>query len=235
MPVTRSSGAADTDDFAMQMDNYIRSSEVFKSVIVNALNIAISETLKPLQADIKLLKSENKALRSELAEVKVKSNENEQYSRRNNVRIFGLPENVHENCYDVVLDLCGELNIDISRNELDRVHRVGRVLNRSNSYTNVADHPRPMIVKLIGHQSKLKLIKARKNLKGKDVYIREDLTKVNHALLMFVKKNCVEKTIVYTVDGVIMARIPGSGKFYRIKTKDDMVTYGLVNKIPATD
>ena len=76
---------------------------------------------------------------------------------------------------------------------------------------------------------------ARKNLKGKDVYIREDLTKVNHALLMFVKKNCVEKTIVYTVDGVIMARIPGSGKLYRIKTKDDMVTYGLVNKIPATD
>ena len=52
---------------------------------------------------------------------------------------------------------------------------------------------------------------------------------------MFVKKNCVEKTIVYTVDGVIMARIPGSGKLYRIKTKDDMVTYGLVNKIPATD
>jgi hypothetical protein len=57
-------------------------------------------------------------LRSELAEVKVKSNENEQYSRRNNVRISGLPENVHENCYDVVLDLCGELNIDISRKEL---------------------------------------------------------------------------------------------------------------------
>jgi hypothetical protein len=48
MPVTRSSGAADTDDFAMQMVNYIISSEVFKSFIVNALNIAISETLKPL-------------------------------------------------------------------------------------------------------------------------------------------------------------------------------------------
>ena len=196
MPVTRSSGAADTDDFAMQMVlNYIRSSEVFKSVIVNVLIIAISETLKPLQADIKLLKSENEALRSELAEVKAKCNENEQYSRRNNVRIFGLPENVHENCYDVVLDLCCELNIDISRNELDRVHRVGRVLNRSNSYTNVADHPRPMIVKLIGHQSKLKLIKARKNLKGKDVYIRENLTKVNHALLMFVKKTVLRKLL----------------------------------------
>jgi cell shape-determining protein MreC len=83
MPVMCSSGTADTDDFAMQMDNYIRSSEVFKSVIVNALNIAISETLKPLQADIKLLKSENEALCSELAEVKVKSNENRQYSRRN--------------------------------------------------------------------------------------------------------------------------------------------------------
>jgi hypothetical protein len=228
MPVTRSSGSTETDDFVMQMDNYMKSSEVFRSVIVEALNFAISETLKPLQADIKFLKSENEALRSELAEVKAKSNENEQYSRRNNVRIFGLPENVRENCYDVVLDLCNELNIEVSRNELDRVHRVGRV-------SNVADYRRPMIVKLIGHQSKLKLIKARKNLKGKDIYIREDLTKVNHALLMFVKKNCMEKTIVYTVDGVIMARLPGSGQIYRIKTKDDMVTYGLVNKTSAAD
>jgi hypothetical protein len=154
--------------------------------------------------------------------------------KTDNIREEILPENVHENCYDVVLDLCGELNIDISRNELDRVHRVGCVLNRCNSYTNVADDPRPMSVKLISHQSKLKLIKARKNLKGKDVYIREDLTKVNHALHVR-KKNCVKKTIVYTVDGVIMERIPGSGKLYRIKTKDDMVTYGLVNKIPAAD
>jgi hypothetical protein len=170
MPVTRSSGSTETDDFVMQMDNYMKSSEVFRSVIVEALNFAISETLKPLQADIKFLKSENEALRSELAEVKAKSNENEQYSRRNNVRIFGLPENVRENCYDVVLDLCNELNIEVSRNELDRVHRVGRV-------SNVADYRRPMIVKLIGHQSKLKLIKARKNLKGKDIYIRKILLK----------------------------------------------------------
>ena len=115
--------------------------------------------------------------------------------KTDNIREEILPENVHENCYDVVLDLCGELNIDISRNELDRVHRVGCVLNRSNSYTNVADDPRPMIVKLISHQSKLKLIKARKNLKGKDVYIREHLTKVNHALLMFVKKTVLRKLL----------------------------------------
>ena len=190
MLVTRSSGVIDTDDFVMQMDNYIKSSEVFKSVIVSALNSVISETLKPLQVEIQLLKSKNEALRCELAEVKAKFNDNEQYSRRNNIRIFGLHERSHENCYDVVLNLCGELDIDISRNELDRAHRVGRVLDPNSG--NAVVHPRPVIVKLISHQSKLKLMKARKNLKGKDIFIREDLTKANHALLMFVRRNCIE-------------------------------------------
>ena len=73
MPVTFSSGLVNTDDFVMQMDNYVKSSEVFKSVIVSALNLAISETLKTLQVEIQHLKSENEALRCECAEVKAKS------------------------------------------------------------------------------------------------------------------------------------------------------------------
>jgi hypothetical protein len=78
----------------------------------------------------------------------------EQTTTRNNIRIFGLGEENNENCYDVVLRLCDELNLDVKRNELDRVHGVGRARNMTHSSNNPV-HPRPMTVKLTGHQSKL--------------------------------------------------------------------------------
>ena len=79
----------------------------------------------------------------------------EQTTTRNNIRIFGLGEENNENCYDVVLRLCDELNLDVKRNELDRVHGVGRARNMTHSSNNPV-HPRPMTVKLTGHQSKLR-------------------------------------------------------------------------------
>ncbi|CAB4030000.1 Hypothetical predicted protein, partial [Paramuricea clavata] len=108
-------------EFITQMDSYVQSSEIFKTVLVEALNSALQETLTPLYAEIQSLKSEVSSLRSELYEVKAKANDNEQYSRRNNIRIFELGEENNENCYDDVLRLCDELNLDVKRNELDRV------------------------------------------------------------------------------------------------------------------
>jgi FtsZ-binding cell division protein ZapB len=123
------------------MDSYIQSSEIFKKVFVEAVNSALQETLTPLYAEIKSLKSEVSSLRSELSEVKAKANENEQYSRRNNIRICRLGEENNENCYE--LRLCDELNLDVKRNELDCVHRAGRARNMTHSSSNPV-HPRPM-------------------------------------------------------------------------------------------
>ena len=89
IPTTRSGSIADDStvpivNFANQMDNYIKSSEIFKTVIIDALSIAVSEALNPLQAEISSLKSEVHSLRDQLFQVKTQANDNEQYSRRNN-------------------------------------------------------------------------------------------------------------------------------------------------------
>ena len=237
MPTTtRNMATADSPasvEFITQMDSYIQSSEIFKKVLVEALNSALQETLTPLYAEIKSLKSEVLSLRSELSEVKAKANDNEQYSRRNNIRIFGLGEENNENCYDVVLRLCDELNLDVKRNELDRVHRVGRARNMTLSSSNPV-HPRPMIVKLTGHQSKLKFMKAKKHLR-RNVSIKEDLTRENYELLKYVKTNSLKDVAVYTIDAVIMARAPGHDKPCRIYKKEDLATFKLHKTTPAAD
>ncbi|KAJ7390354.1 hypothetical protein OS493_025605 [Desmophyllum pertusum] len=98
---TRSSSVVEDSaiSFAKRMDQYIQNSNVFKQAIASA----VQEAVLPLQAEIASLKSELNILRSQLTEVKAKANDNEQYSRRNNIRIFGLPEEEGEDCYRKVL------------------------------------------------------------------------------------------------------------------------------------
>lgn len=59
--------------------------------------------MQPLQAEIASLKSELTKVKSDLGKVKAKANDNEQYSRRNNIRIFRLQEEDGEDCYETVL------------------------------------------------------------------------------------------------------------------------------------
>ena len=103
-------------DFTKHLDNYFKNSKVFKHALVTAVQVAIF----PLQEEIVTLKDELAKLESELNEVKVKANSNEQYSRRNSFRIFGLNEEEGEDFYEKVL------GIQVRRDELNRAYRVGK-------------------------------------------------------------------------------------------------------------
>ena len=103
---------------------------------------------------------------------KANAHTNEQYSRRNNIRIFGLPEEDGEDCFQKVLYLCeNDLKINVKREDLDRVHRVGRPKESQGGIENPS--PRAMIVKVIGHGIKMKIMKACRTLKGKNIFIKK--------------------------------------------------------------
>ena len=94
---------------------------------MEAFNVAVQDIVKPLNKEIASLQSEVTKLKSKLIEASAKANDNEQYSRRNNIRIFGLAETEGEDCYDEVLKLCqNDLEINVTRDELDHAHRVGK-------------------------------------------------------------------------------------------------------------
>ena len=130
--------------------------------------------------------------------------------------------------YDVVLKLCqNDLDINVTRDELDRAHRVGKPKKSRDGQTSPP--PRAMIVKLAGHSVKMKFFRARRKLGPKRIFINEDLTKENHKLLLYVKKRCPEGVSVYSVDGSIMART--SDRVYRIKRKEDLEKFALIGDV----
>ena len=84
---TRSGNLAEDTalSFAKQMDDYIINSAVFKEAISKAFNAAVNDIIKPINEEIASLQCQVKMLKSKLAEASTKANDNEQYSRRNNI------------------------------------------------------------------------------------------------------------------------------------------------------
>ena len=103
-------------------------------------------------------------------------NDLEQYSRKNNLRVFGIPDKDRKESSSVseqlVLKLFKEkLGINwINPSDIEIAHRTGRFSENSS---------RAIIVKLVSRKTKTEIIMKRTKLKGKGISISEDLTVEN--------------------------------------------------------
>ena len=94
----------------------------------------------------------------------------EQYSRRNCLLIHGLPESKNENTDELVIDTIKEkMGEEIKKNEIDRSHRLGAPKNNGKS--------RPIIIKFVRYNTRCRIFKNKKKLKGKSISVTESLTK----------------------------------------------------------
>lgn len=129
------------------------------------------DAVEDLKKKLEVKEQEQKRMREDL---NAKCDELEQYSRRNNVRIFGVPESSNENCDELVLNVCKAVGADITVRDIDRCHRVGP---KSPGKT------RPIIVKLTSYRYRQQIFINKRKLKGSSTTIREDLTTTRLAIL----------------------------------------------------
>ena len=198
------------------------SSKGFQDMLVLTTKTIVSEVVcdtvesvvdKEIDKVVQPLKNKIAELEVQLDQVKSHANDNEQYSKRCNVRIYGIPEEKGENCYDAVVNFCRNcLKCDVAVSEIDRTHRVGKQRNDST--------PRAMIVKFLSYQSKLKVLKHRRNLKGSKKFINEDLTLVNKILFDSARRDLFNLS-VWTTDGKVLVKMADE-KIVRIKSKEDI-------------
>ena len=131
--------------------------------------------------------------------VQKRCEELENYSRRNSVRIFGIPDKdteTVEDCAEKVIKLLQtnlELKVDIEH--IDIAHRMG---------TYQKGRSRTIIVKFVSKRVKNMVIFNRRKLKGSQVVIIEDVSKDTQELMKeALKKDETEKS--WTKDGTIYA------------------------------
>jgi len=204
-------------------------SQSLKDELLKTIKDAVHESLGEIVNDIKSrvssieermdeLENQLSHLQSQLNLIGAKANDNEQYSRRHNVRITGFPEEKGEDCVAKVAKFCKEtMKIAISSADIDRAHRVGK--------PSQSKH-RAIIVRLQSHRHKLDIMKNKKQLRGTKFFVNEDLTKENQKLFSEARKLPKVKS-AWTRDGTIFIKDRDSDKIYRIDSSLDIFSYNL--------
>ena len=103
---------------------------------------------------------------------------NEQYSRKNNIRTLGVDEEPDENLECKFIEVIKEnLDEEIKPEEIEIIHRIGRPGRTDNGERDRDQRstppatPRPVIVKFLSNKTKMRILLKRRQLKGKKIVI----------------------------------------------------------------
>lgn len=189
----------DTKNLAIENDK-MESQETLNKILkcVEKTNEGIMELnskFDNLDREVNKLKSVTLKNTLDINTIIKKMDDLEQYSRNNNIRVYGLQEKPNENTHDSILKIINDiLKIsNITSGDIEKSFRIGKA--------NV-EKPRAIFVKFKSHQNKVDVYGNKNKLKGTKITIREDLTKqriqiLNEKIEKYGKKN------VWTLEGKI--------------------------------
>ena len=173
---------------------------------------SLEETVESLKEKLKLEEYKNSILMA-------RNNDLEQYSRRNNIRVFGIVDSERETAdksEKLVTDLLKKkLSIDIAPSKIQIAHRAGKFTSGGN---------RSIIMQFVNRKEKQNIMKVRKNLKGTGISIAEDLTPLNVRRLSDLKKlDAVESA--WSSQGKLFAKKSGRPEMVR-----EIASHMLINE-----
>jgi len=124
----------------------------------------------------------------------------QQYCRRENIRIHGIPESKgkKDDGEEVVVELAEKLGVFIESYDIQRAHRLGR--KRS-----LRAKPRPIIARFVKYKHRNDILFSKSKLrdcndeKYKNAFITEDLTSLRSKLLNYVKNDCEGKFVAIRI------------------------------------
>jgi hypothetical protein len=203
------------EDLKFQVNSLKDINSQLKTDIAN-----LTSEYKEFKSEVVLLRQVVKKKDSDVAALNEKVHlleesldKQEQYSRRNNVRISNMKEIQNEFVQNRVMKLFNQkMGCDLEPSDIDRVHRVGPAS---------IGQPRPIIVKFTSYQARRKVMQNKQSLKNKGthddpnasfeedgdiIFINEDLTKHRANLLWRARQLKKKKKIndCWSFDGAIL-------------------------------
>ncbi|XP_054260399.1 uncharacterized protein LOC128985051 [Macrosteles quadrilineatus] len=187
----------------------------------------IKEELASMKKENEHLRSDNAALNKEVTSLKSKVRALEQYSRKNNVEVSGIPETPNEDVMSLVKDVGTALGVEIQEGDISVAHRVP-------SYKK--DRPPPLIIQFsrrVTRDTLLHEFRDRKKLNArqinpafpeKSVYVNEHLAPENKLFLKDMKTKCKDIGYQYAWcrDGKFFVRKCENDRCIRIESCEDL-------------
>ncbi|KAI4461425.1 l1 transposable element-related [Holotrichia oblita] len=189
------------DTSIIQIVEKVLKSDVLLNKISKIIGEKTAEIIKCYQEKVDLLETKLEKAYEDIDAL-------EQYSRRNNLRVYGIPETASENTNDIISSLCkNKFGLEIPSSSIDCSHRLGKVENGS----------RPILVKFCNRDVKQQIYNNKRKLKVTKTIIREDLTKKRMSLMKDVLKKCGS---AWTTNCSIFAK--HGNKVYKINSYNDL-------------
>ena len=198
--------------------------DIIKKAVEAAVKAAIPAIVKAVK-DV-CLNAVKEEINPHLLRMQYSLDEKEQYSRRDNLRVSGLPESDGEETEEQLLSkVCGvasKAGVEVEARDISACHRLGKKADGKTRQT---------IVRFSLRRKRDSLYASRFSLKGKEgcrnIYINEDLTAMRHSVLMKAKESPLVKS-VSTKHGSIICKL-NSDETKIISTPDGLFDVGLDN------
>ncbi|XP_071166946.1 uncharacterized protein [Mytilus edulis] len=192
--------------------------------LLPSLDAQIADILTPLRKNVEIMSDKLTKSEAKCEELEWKNDDLEQYTRRQSIRIAGIPEKNFESTDDEVLKFSNDvLNSQLEPGEIDRSHRVGPP--RSN---DSKQKPREIIVRFVSYKSRQKLLKCKKTMHefnksiGTNYLMYEDLTRKRSELAYNARwlknNNFIKET--WTFDGKVFIKMPDDRIFLCTRPSD---------------
>ena len=137
--------------------------------------------------------------------MKIAVDHNEQVSRSSNLIIHGVSEESNEKTDEMCLHIIYEkVRVDISLNDISRSHRLGRPISKIAQET--LNPITPVIVKFTNMRKRLEVFRPKRNLKGSNLPITENLTQKRYNLYKDAMAAKLGKHNVWTNAGRILTK-----------------------------
>ena len=147
----------------------------------------------------------------------IEANNNEQYSRRTSLRVFGVPYNNDENIKAIITDIAkNKLGVELTAEDIEACHRLPPP-RQQRQYEGNKPPPPPGIIVMFRHRDKRdNVLRNRRKLKGTPTVICEDLTRLNQQTLNRVRLSSNVHQ-AWSHNGNIIFTIPNDRRRFRIR------------------
>ena len=118
----------------------------------------------------------------------IEANNNEHYSRRTSLRVFGVPYNNNENIKAIITDITKDkLGAQVTADDIEACHCL-LPSRQQKPYESIKPPPPPGIIVMFRHRDKRdNVFRNRRQLKGAPTVICEDLPRLNQQTLNHVR------------------------------------------------
>lgn len=140
-------------------------------------NCELKDTLGERDKQIKDIEEKLKVAEERSITAMKRANYNEQYSRKNNVKVMGLVEQITENTESLTRDVCSffevKANVRLRPEQIVALHRL----------PGKPGQPKPVLMKMRNSNDKTTVMKSRKQIKEAGYKLVDDVTKLNGGLI----------------------------------------------------